>query len=292
MSSSQKRKDKQKENRKKAKKRRIYAHYASLVPLYPPFTVFGEIYIIWGPDGKVYVGQTIDTSIERFKQHISEAKKDKETGCRKLNNALNCHGEENFKLEVLLACPSYLLVYYEDYYMTYYNSLDKDSGYNLREAGNSGKATIETTERQSFAQMGVKNHNFGNPRAEETKLLLSKINLEKAIRYSQIGDLLPKYVKYLKWGCREGYQIVSHPALGSEIKRGFTDKKDGNDVNFEKCLTCVRFLDTLIPGDEMNSDRLYFFRSIQNLLAKQNKMIKKLNNDLVNKIALIGNKMI
>jgi group I intron endonuclease len=229
MSSSQKKK----ENRKIAKKRRIDAHYAYLVPLYPPFTVFGEIYIIWGPDGKVYVGQTIDTSIERFKQHISEAKKEKETGCRKLNNALNCHGEENFKLEVLLACPSYLLVYYEDYYMTYYNSLDKDSGYNLREAGNSGKATIETTERQSLAQMGEKNHNFGKPRSDETKLLLSKINLEKAIRYSHLGELLPKYVKYILWSCREGYQIVSHPKCKSKF---FTIKKDGNDRNLDRCL--------------------------------------------------------
>jgi group I intron endonuclease len=258
MSSSQKRKDKQKENRKKAKKRRIDAHYASLVPLYPPFTVFGEIYIIWGPDGKVYVGQTIDTSIERFKQHISEAKKDKETGCRKLNNALNCHGEENFKLEVLLACPSYLLVYYEDYYMTYYNSLDKDSGYNLREAGISAPLREETTQLMSVNRQ-IKPC-FQQPHTEESKLLLSKINLEKAIRYSQTGDLLPKYVKYLKWGCREGYQIVSHPALERKMKKGFTDKKDGNDVNFEKCLTCVRFLDTLIPGDKMNSDRLKNFR--------------------------------
>jgi group I intron endonuclease len=258
MSSSQKRKDKQKENRKKAKKRRIDAHYASLVPLYPPFTVFGEIYIIWGPDGKVYIGKTIDTSIERFKQHISEAKKEKKTGCRKLNNALYCHGEENFKLEVLLACPFNELVYYEDYYMTYYNSLDKDSGYNIR------KAEISAPLREETLQLMRVNRQikpcFQQPHTDETKLLLRKINLEKAIRYSHLGELLPKYVKYTNDKDKEGYEIKCHPALGPRTKRSFTVIKDGNDGNFEKCLTCVRFLDTLIQGDEDNSDRLKKFR--------------------------------
>jgi group I intron endonuclease len=254
MSSSQKRK----ENRKQAKQRRIDAHYAALIPLYPPFTVFGEIYIIWGPGGKVYVGQTIDTSIERFKQHLSEGKKEKETGCRKLNYALNCHGKENFKLQVLLACPSYLLDLYEVCFIKIYNSLDKDSGYNLQSGGSHGPLPEETKQIMSVNRQ-IKPC-FQQPHTDETKLLLSKINLEKAIRYSQIGDLLPKYVKYLKWGCREGYQIVSHPALGTNTTRGFTVKKDGNDGNLEKCLTCVRFMDTLIPGDKMNSDRLKNFR--------------------------------
>jgi group I intron endonuclease len=220
----------------------------------------GEIYKATSLSGKSYIGQTSRNTLLRWKEHLWDANKKNGGNCSVLNNAIRKYGWGNFIVEVLIKCDNSLLNFHENYFMNKFNSLNSKTGYNLREAGNSGKATVSTREKQSFAQMGEKNHNFGKPRSDKTKLLLSKINLEKAIRYSQIGDLLPKYVKYLKWGCREGYQIVSHPALGTNTTRGFTVKKDGNDGNLEKCLTCVRFMDTLIPGDKMNSDRLKNFR--------------------------------
>jgi hypothetical protein len=275
---------------RRAKNKRIDSNYYIYI-LYP-FTEFGEIYIITGPDGKIYVGQTKDTSIERFKQHLWESKNEDGGNCTKLNNALNCHGKENFKLEVLLACPSYLLDFYEEYFIKLYNSLSK-FGYNLKGGGKHGKPTTVTLGRQKVSKTGEKNHNYGVSPPIEIRMKISSTLIDQSEkRFSHLEQELPRHVKYTNQEDREGYEIKGHPVLGPKSRKYFTVIKDGNDGNLENCLTFLRFLDTLIPGKVGNSYRLKIFRLIQKHFIKQKEMIKKLNIDLVNKIALIGNKMI
>lgn len=72
---------------------------------------------------KVYIGMTSDPE-SRFKQHLR-----KDSTCTKLRNAIQCHGKENFKMEVLCIGSEAYIIDLEYKAIISYNSIE--NGYNL-----------------------------------------------------------------------------------------------------------------------------------------------------------------
>ena len=89
-------------------------------------------------NGKVYIGQTINSLEHRKSGHERDA------CCKKkstvyFHNALLKYGFENFNWEVIKECASQKeLDYYEDYYIKEYESTNKEKGYNLKSGGKLG----------------------------------------------------------------------------------------------------------------------------------------------------------
>jgi group I intron endonuclease len=109
----------------------------------------GLIYLLTSPNGKVYIGQTTKTFAIRMAAHKSSAKTGK-GGCRHLINAINEHGWDNFKKEVLMRCNARDLDYYEKKFVALYDALNRDVGYNIVDGGNSNKTyTDEQKQRMS-----------------------------------------------------------------------------------------------------------------------------------------------
>lgn len=89
-------------------------------------------------NGQVYIGQTSKTLEERRRKHEKETLTESRKTV-KFHNALRKYGFENFTWEVLKECQSQEeLDYYEEYYINKYNSLDRESGYNLKHGGKFG----------------------------------------------------------------------------------------------------------------------------------------------------------
>lgn len=89
-------------------------------------------------NGKVYVGQTINSLEHRKSGHERDARCEKKNTVY-FHNALLKHGFENFNWEVLKECTSQEeLDYYEDYYIKEYDSTNKEKGYNLKSGGKLG----------------------------------------------------------------------------------------------------------------------------------------------------------
>lgn len=88
-------------------------------------------------NGKVYIGKTLDSSIEeRFKEHIKEAKVKQYN--RPFHLALNKYGAENFSLELLEEVNAINLSEREKYWIAYYHSYIHDensNGYNATRGG-------------------------------------------------------------------------------------------------------------------------------------------------------------
>lgn len=80
----------------------------------------------------MYIGKTVDTIEERFKEHIHDSKKAR-TEKRPLYRAMRKYGIEHFKIELVEECDYKVLSereqYWIDYYDTYYN------GYNATKGG-------------------------------------------------------------------------------------------------------------------------------------------------------------
>lgn len=86
-------------------------------------------------NGKIYIGQTRATEPIRWQQHIWHA-----NNCPKSDSVLLCYaikkyGKENFQREIIEECNNDILNEREIYWINYYNSTDKNIGYNLTIGG-------------------------------------------------------------------------------------------------------------------------------------------------------------
>jgi group I intron endonuclease len=109
----------------------------------------GVIYKITNEvDGKFYIGST-NNLIKRYYTHIHDIRSSKNT-CVKLIRAVNKHGEENFKFEIVCECPTDEILKTEQGYIDSLNphyNVAKIAGSNL-----GIKRTEEVKLRKSVSQ--------------------------------------------------------------------------------------------------------------------------------------------
>jgi|SRR5690625_371670 len=81
-------------------------------------------------NGKIYIGQSKDIA-NRMKLHIKDSKRiNDKRGDFPLYESMRRHGHEKFKLDIIEVCEVDELNEREMYYISLYNSTDKDVGYN------------------------------------------------------------------------------------------------------------------------------------------------------------------
>lgn len=92
-------------------------------------------------NNKVYIGQSIEIS-KRWKAHISYAnnKLSKEYNTS-IHNAIRKYGENNFKFEIIENCRKEDLDNKEKYWIKFYDSINRNKGYNLTTGGMGGHKT-------------------------------------------------------------------------------------------------------------------------------------------------------
>lgn len=126
---------------------------------------------------KVYIGQTIQDPIIRWRGHKNSIKAGK--GCPILQRAALKDGIENFKFEVLIICFDEDLNTYEKEYIKKYNTI-APNGYNATEGGEPGGTFI------------------GKTHTEETKKLLS----EKSKKYYENKENKTRVANLIKDGLK------------------------------------------------------------------------------------------
>ena len=93
----------------------------------------GKIYKIYNDiNDKLYIGKTLSTIEERFRQHCNDRKR-RQYEKRPLYNAMNKYGEECFHIELIEECEIELLSQRECYWIEYYNTYH--DGYNATKGG-------------------------------------------------------------------------------------------------------------------------------------------------------------
>ena len=141
-------------------------------------------------NGKVYIGQTIQTLNERIRQHLRDTNRKKQH----FYYSLIKYGADNFTWEIIdTAKNQEELDAKEKYWITYYKANDPAYGYNLRGGGKAGKqskisrqrlseaieghvVTAETRNKISNSLKGEKNPNFGKKFSPEHCRKISKSN--------------------------------------------------------------------------------------------------------------------
>lgn len=161
-------------------------------------------------NNKKYIGKSIDID-RRFYLHKRDLNKFHKHSSEHFQNAWTKYGEENFKFYILEECLFEELNDREIYYIWFYNSVDKNFGYNILSGGNeppnfSGKKhSEETKEKMSSSAIGNQRW-LGRKHSEETKkrMSLSSVGLKKKNQSSKyMGVSFAKRNKM--WACNITY---------------------------------------------------------------------------------------
>ena len=118
-------------------------------------------------NNKKYIGQSNNIK-DRWRRHISELNKNKHHNDY-LQKSWNKYGENNFMFEIIEYCSIENLDDREQYWIDFYNTMDRDFGYNLKTGGQNGGSIMsdETKEKMSIS---VKN-SYNNSNLRKTRSL-------------------------------------------------------------------------------------------------------------------------
>lgn len=135
-------------------------------------------------NNKIYIGKANDPQ-KRWKNHLYTVKSgERKFGFRYLHAAIRKNKKENFLFEVIEVCDSEDLAFErEKYWIQFYNSNDREKGYNLTSGGEgpSGRKCTEEEKLQKSIYMTEywKNHPhpaLGSSLTEEHKRIISEAN--------------------------------------------------------------------------------------------------------------------
>jgi len=122
-------------------------------------------------NGKIYIGQTVKTARHRFNYHF------RNKNLNGISGALTKYGKYNFILETIdEADTKEELDKKEIYWINYYDTLNKDKGYNLIEGGGQYN----------------KNHEYkkGSKHSEETRKKMSENGIKGRLKYHNGKDII------------------------------------------------------------------------------------------------------
>jgi len=186
---------------------------------------------------KCYIGETTEKDPNtRFKAHMNGIRRGK--GCPALRDAVQKHGEKNFKFEVLIICLDEDCYTFEREYIKKYNSITPN-GYNILEGGQCGggfKGKHHTAEaKEQISKMGKKY--LETPEALRAHSERAKKYYENPENRKKTSDALrnsEKYKKALVEG-RVGGGSTTNPETKKKISESLKTyyHKDTN-LNIEK----------------------------------------------------------
>lgn len=128
-------------------------------------------------NGKVYIGQTSTSLHNRVVQHMTNSRPNTKAHKAYFQKALNKYGIQNFDLDIIEICANKEeLDERERYWIAYYNSTNKQFGYNIDSGGSKGKKTKGLSPEHKQALLMA---NLGKPRSESTKQKLREIHKQK-----------------------------------------------------------------------------------------------------------------
>ena len=154
---------------------------------------YGYIYIIFFPNGKVYIGLTTTSLEQRKKEHKSNAKKGNR---RYLYNALRKYNMvDTFKLiEIDIADTKEELYEKEMGYIIMYRSFEREYGYNMTYGGDGVNGYVFTEEDRKKISNTVKKYNKENPEVgKKHGEALKKYYQENPEARQEMSEIKKKY---------------------------------------------------------------------------------------------------
>lgn len=178
-------------------------------------------------NNKIYIGCTTRTLSRRFNEHVKESENNNSRYRRRyFYNAIRKYGRENFKIELLEELSSFdEMLIAEAKWITYYNSINGNVGYNSTTGGKQARMTDEVKKKISETMKVVKPFG-GKKHSEENK---------RAARERRLGQKHPEEVKKKIGDAQKGerhwtYGIPRPESTREKIRKANSGKKASDDA--------------------------------------------------------------
>lgn len=155
-------------------------------------------------NGKIYIGQVYNKSVQdRFKRHIKEANPNHHIV---LDRAIYKYGKENFVCEQIDSANSLEeLNQKEKYWIKFYNSTDKNIGYNLTEGGDGGNTYMfKSKEEMDEIKQKISIANKGKNNSQSKQIKALNVITNEVLHFDTLHDVC-KYFNH-----RQKYSFVKH----------------------------------------------------------------------------------
>lgn len=234
---------------------------------------YSGIYIITNTiNGKVYVGQAQDIYL-RTKQHILNEKN------YLLKKAFEKYGMDKFTIDVLEQCEIEMLNKREQYWMDYYEVVDKNKGYNICPVAGSTRGLKKSQEEKekmserASRRIGELNPFYGQHHSDDTK---------EQIRQKKIGQVISDETKRKisqkhtgKKFSEERKMAISKALKGKEKTKEhgkhISESKMGSVLSEEHKMSISRTIREKIDKGEIDySDR---YRKVNQIDKKTNEVL-------------------
>ncbi len=239
----------------------------------------GFIYIIINiMNKKVYIGQTVRTLRERWNEHLKDARRGDQ---RHLYRSMRFYGSRNFKLEIIEKFKIDKLNDRERYWIAYYNSRDRDFGYNLTEGGEGagcGKENhmykeIDNILLKKLIKKGFKSEDIALKLNIQRKTVNKRIKqfwgmtLNEARNQFMNKIEMTKYLMKLKIN-NPGYKEIDENLLKKLIMKGLTAEQLASELGIHPSTVFEKTKE--LWGLNLVEARKYFTKPILKSLIKQN----------------------
>jgi len=183
-------------------------------------TRIAYVYMHTSPSGHSYIGQTVRTMENRWRQHVAAAR-DYENSCPAIENAIRLYGSDSFTHEILITTTENLVDYYEHKFIADYDTL-VPNGYNIHPGGVGHSCTDEMKQRmRDVSQLKVERKEWPYDRHPRVKYL----------NYFRLEDSNPPI---------EGYIVCKHP---NGTYKKFVSGKLSIDEKYHRAVEYKMFLD-------------------------------------------------
>lgn len=121
-------------------------------------------------DGKIYIGQTKRSIEKRWREHCRS-----DSQCVRMHKAIEKYGKENFTVtQIDSAIDQEEANAKEIYWISFFDSANKEKGYNLTYGGAIGNFNDEVRKKMSQDRTGEKNNFFGKHHTVEMRKVMSE----------------------------------------------------------------------------------------------------------------------
>jgi len=163
-------------------------------------------------DGKVYIGSSIN--IERRKRgHLSYLRSNNHSNAH-LQLAFNSYGINSFEFSILENVDVTELIAREQYWIDYFNSSNREFGYNICPRADHHTVSNETKRKISLSSMGkIMSEESNKKHSITNKLLGIKLPSRKGVKVSDVTKLKCSNSRKLFLKNNPAFKVYSHKGL-------------------------------------------------------------------------------
>ncbi len=229
-------------------------------------------------NNKIYIGQTVKTLEQRWKEHLKSAKNNDH---KHLYQSINYYGKNNFKIEIIDQANSIdELNSKEKYWINYYKSLDPNIGYNNIDGGIANpmnynnikdyhdskmrskeirekiSRTMKTLRqekgfsqetRNKISQKLKGNQHFKGKKRTKTAIQKTSKSLFKSVYCIDLEENVLKQfnsvIEAAKWWNEEEFHRSKYKSLSNIIKKSSKENKYIRNIKWIYKLKCVETIE-------------------------------------------------